>query len=171
MNTTVFPLRVYRPQISTTEIQGSIKANDVRGEPRFPLHEAASLTVLPPGKAETIDVILRDISRSGLGLKAQVALATGIAVLLRWERVVVIGEVRHCRQEPEGYVMGLSVIETIRDLGDEPHVGSDVLHQYAAGLGYRVPQAKHQFATAHLRGCFLCRLRLAEAKLATSPSA
>jgi hypothetical protein len=66
-----------------------------------------SLLTSTPGKIDSA-------SKSGLRIIISVAVKTGAFIQVKWDRAIVIGRVRYCRQiGPHSYCVGLKITEIV----------------------------------------------------------
>jgi hypothetical protein len=82
---------------------------DRRTELRFGADQPVLVSVLAPisGKIE-------GASKSGLRIIISVAVRTGAFIEVKWDRAIVVGRVRYCRQTgPDKYCIGLKITEVV----------------------------------------------------------
>ncbi len=84
-----------------------------RKEPRFPLDEPCSLTLLEDARSVRIRSQLIDVSQSGLGLRTSVSAAVGSMAYVETRTMLIVGEVRHCRQQGVEFILGMSTSDII----------------------------------------------------------
>jgi hypothetical protein len=83
--------------------------SDCRTEPRFGADQAVVVFVLAPipGKID-------GASKSGLRVTVSRRVKTGALVAIKWDRVIVVGQVRYCRKiAPRRYSIGLKIVEVV----------------------------------------------------------
>ena len=83
--------------------------SDRRTEPRFAADQPVVVSVVTPipGKIDSA-------SKSGLRLTVSKLVKTGASVEIKWDRVIVVGQVRYCQKtEPREYSIGLKIIEAV----------------------------------------------------------
>lgn len=57
---------------------------------------------------------IEGMSKSGLRVTVSSLVKTGALVEVKWDRVIVVGEVRHCQKTgPHQYSIGLKIIEVV----------------------------------------------------------
>src|SRR5579864_2966365 len=82
---------------------------DRRTELRFGADQPVLVSVLAriPGKIDSA-------SKSGLRVTISVAVKTGAFIEVKWDRAIVVGRVRYCRQTgPDKYCVGLKITEVV----------------------------------------------------------
>ncbi len=84
------------------------EAEDRRRAPRFPTSAFVDIEIQKP-RAQKLQGIVYEVSRSGLGLELPSALEKGAVVKITLKNVVISGEVRHCRPATTGFTAGVFV--------------------------------------------------------------
>jgi hypothetical protein len=83
--------------------------SDRRTEPRFAADQPVTVSLLTsiPGKID-------DASKFGIRVTVSIPLKTGAFIEVKWDRVIVVGRVRYCRQTgPSSYCVGLKIKEVV----------------------------------------------------------
>jgi hypothetical protein len=81
---------------------------ELRSQPRLEIDEPVHVTVL--GESETRFLgRIANYSGNGIGLFAEGPALEGSALKVEWRDTLLLGEVRYCRPEGEGYAIGLDV--------------------------------------------------------------
>jgi hypothetical protein len=83
--------------------------SDRRAEPRFAADQPVVVSVVTPipGKIDSA-------SKSGLRVTVPRLVKAGATVEIKWDRVIVVGQVRYCRKiRPRQYSIGLKVMEVV----------------------------------------------------------
>jgi hypothetical protein len=83
---------------------------ELRSERRLPVNnEPATVTLLDGLGRERIPARAQDVSRSGLGLRVDRRVSTGVWVKVELGRMLILGEVRHCSpRSADEYHLGLA---------------------------------------------------------------
>jgi hypothetical protein len=82
---------------------------DRRTELRFGADQPVLVSVLAPMPG-TID----GMSKSGLRVTISRLVKTGALVEIKWDRVIVVGQVRYCQKiGPRKYSIGLNIMEVV----------------------------------------------------------
>lgn len=91
-----------------------------RREPRFPVYQPASISLLGDRGTFGLKGSVPDISKSGLGLKVSQPADVGCMICVETESMIVAGEVRHCRKSSEDgqFRMGLQITDILMDSGE-----------------------------------------------------
>lgn len=80
-----------------------------RTEPRFGANQPAVMSVLAPIPGE-----IDGASKSGLRVTIAIPVKTGALLEVKWDRAIVVGQVRYCRRTgPDRYRVGLKVMEIV----------------------------------------------------------
>jgi hypothetical protein len=82
---------------------------DRRTEPRFGADQPVVVSVVTPipGKIDSA-------SKSGLRVTVSRLVKIGATVEIKWDRVIVVGEVRYCQKiGPRKYSIGVKIIEIV----------------------------------------------------------
>jgi hypothetical protein len=82
---------------------------DLRTEVRFGADQPVVVSVVTPipGKIDSA-------SKSGLRVTVSRLVKIGVLVEVKWDRVIVVGEVRYCQKiGPRRYSIGLKIIEIV----------------------------------------------------------
>jgi hypothetical protein len=83
--------------------------SDRRTELRFGADQPVLVSVLAPVPG-TID----GMSKSGLRVTVSRLVKTGALVEIKWDRVIVVGQVRYCQKiGPRKYSIGLKIMEVV----------------------------------------------------------
>ncbi len=93
---------------------GSVRARDLRREPRETVCGRGELTWDDGVAARQIPVGVRNISDHGMQVIAPKRVAVGISVFLTGEQFRCIGTVRYCESDSGGFLVGL-------EFNREPH--------------------------------------------------
>jgi hypothetical protein len=83
--------------------------SDRRAEPRFAADQPVVVSVVTPipGKIDSA-------SKSGLRVTVSKLVKAGATVEIKWDRVIVVGEVRHCHKiGPRKYSIGVKIMEIV----------------------------------------------------------
>jgi hypothetical protein len=102
------------PGAAGSAVASSPERPEMRRETRVHLGEPASIQEFDTTQAERISVVVVDISRSGLGLRAPRLLQSGQDIQIVLEHAFVLGEVRYCVPNGNGYHAGISVKNVLR---------------------------------------------------------
>jgi hypothetical protein len=82
---------------------------DRRTELRFGADQPVVVSVVTP-----IPGRIDSASKSGLRITISVAVKTGAFIQVKWDRAIVVGRVRYCRQTgPHSYCIGLKITEVV----------------------------------------------------------
>jgi hypothetical protein len=81
--------------------------SDRRSEPRFPIDNECEVSVILTQHAEPLRGMVRDVSRSGLGIVLPCALATGAEVMVRLGSMLMFGQVAFASGENGGGGAGI----------------------------------------------------------------
>ncbi len=113
-----------------------------RKEKRFETCEVVEVCVLEMA-SERLHGILRDVSRSGLGLELSVPVNPGasLEIVLR-NRAIIFGEVRHCRHQVPSYQVGVA----IEDIYYPKGISATLEHEeavFSQGRIFRGPPGSH----------------------------
>ena len=82
---------------------------DRRTELRFETAQPVQVSVLAPTQGQ-----IDSASKSGLRLTVSIPVKTGAFIEVKWDRAIVVGRVRYCRQTvPNKYCIGLKITEVI----------------------------------------------------------
>ena len=113
-----------------------------RKEKRFETCEVVEVCVLEMA-SERLHGILRDVSRSGLGLELSLPVNTGasVEIVLR-NRAIIFGEVRYCRHQDRSYQVGVA----IEDIYYPKSISSTPEHEgtvFSQGRIFRGPPGSH----------------------------
>jgi hypothetical protein len=101
-----FELTVIKKSIAQADVS---EVSDRRTELRFGTDQPVMVSVLAP-IAGRID----GASKSGLRVTLSVALKVGAFVEVKWDRAIVVGRVRYCRQAGQNkYHIGLKITEVV----------------------------------------------------------
>jgi hypothetical protein len=83
--------------------------SDRRTELRFGADQSVMVSVLAPTRGK-----IDGASKSGLRITISIPVKTGVFIEVKWDRAIVIGRVRYCRQiGPNEYCVGLKVTEIV----------------------------------------------------------
>src|SRR5262249_47593435 len=131
-----------------------------RWEPRYTTNDPAAVKVVPAGNPHASGTIL-DVSRFGLRIELPIQLEKGAEVKITMPLgVVVLGQVRYCRQYGSIYQVGIATREVIYPADEQDdHLHDDALVLFAAGRGLTAAEVIK--LKDHLLRCEECRLRLA----------
>jgi hypothetical protein len=83
--------------------------SDRRAEPRFAAAQPVVVSVVTPipGKIDSA-------SKSGLRVTVSKLVKVGASVEIKWDRVIVVGQVRYCHKiGPRKYSIGLKIMEVV----------------------------------------------------------
>ncbi len=83
--------------------------SDRRAEPRVAADQPVVVSIVTPipGKIESA-------SKSGLRVTASKLVKVGASLQIKWDRVIVIGEVRYCEKiRPRKYSIGVKILEIV----------------------------------------------------------
>ncbi len=108
--------------------ESSAGKQDRRVEPRFPCDRIITLKLLEP-PFEVFSGSLRDISRSGAGVRTKRAVMAETPVSITWSDASLIGRVRHCEKSTGRFDVGVSL-----DQGS-PWWPVDLLYEALVGAG------------------------------------
>ena len=91
-----------------------LQMEDRRKESRNPVNEPATVTTLE-GTVSSLPARVLDFSRSGLRVRVQSPLWTGMQIKVDMEKAILFGEVRYCRCPPAeaGYDVGVRIDQVI----------------------------------------------------------
>jgi len=82
---------------------------DRRTEPRFGADQPVVVSVVSP-----IPGKIHSASKSGLCVTVSRLVKTGARVEIKWDRVIVVGEVRYCQKiGPRKYSIGVKIMEIV----------------------------------------------------------
>ena len=82
---------------------------DRRTEPRFAADQPVVVSVVTP-----IPGKIASASKSGLQVTVSRLVKIGAVVEIRWDRVIVVGEVRYCQKiGPRKYSIGMKIMEIV----------------------------------------------------------
>jgi hypothetical protein len=118
-----------------------------RKEKRFETCEVVEVCILEMASlemaSERLHGILRDVSRSGLGLELSLPVNPGasLEIVLR-NRAIIFGEVRYCRHQDRGYQVGVA----IEDIYYPKSISSTAEHEgtvFSQGRIFRGPPGSH----------------------------
>jgi hypothetical protein len=88
-------------------------SDDRRVFPRYPIASklAVQLRVLPA--TDVIPAQIHDLSREGIGLLTKSFIAPGESISFPVGTDWVVAEVRHCRTQPEGFLVGGVITDVV----------------------------------------------------------
>jgi hypothetical protein len=82
---------------------------DLRTEPRFAADQPVVVSVVAP-----IPGNIDGASKSGLRVTVSRLVKAGALVEIKWDRVIVVGEVRYCQKTgPRKYAIGVKIVEIV----------------------------------------------------------
>jgi hypothetical protein len=145
---------------TTSEAQtSSVRGRAQNPEIRYSCHDPAVVQIVS-GNAESVPVIVLDVSRCGLRLEIDGALERGLEVVITLPRaVVVLGEVRNCQRAGEAFYVGILIKDIFcgRQPGTSIHLHDDDLSLYLLNRG--LTDVEILGIRDHLRQCKLCGAR------------
>ena len=138
----------------------SAASKERRREARYPTGDAARIRVLPiEGDWAAATVV--DISRSGVRVELSSAVPSGahVEIMVMPRKVVIFGEVRHCRRSGGIFHIGIQIEGVVFPRPDTgAHLDDDQLSLYVAGRGLTSPEVIR--AKDHLGACDDCCRRM-----------
>ena len=129
---------------------------DKRKEGRYPTNDPAEVGTVPSSGARVPATVI-DVSKSGLRLEVSVPFLAGtrIEIVTSSHKLVVFGEVRHCRRVGKVFHVGVLIEGIVSPrAATEEHVSHDLISLYILGKGLTVPQVLR--VKDHLSKCDLC---------------
>jgi hypothetical protein len=91
-----------------------------RSEPRFSLHQAVTVTQLGPESTllqeKGPNAKLIDLSGKGMRILVTERFPLEAAVQVELENAMILGEVRYCVQEPNGFMIGVEIHHSLLNL-------------------------------------------------------
>jgi len=73
-----------------------VETDERRSEARVPVQVRGELSVIRPTTGRQLEVLITDMSKSGLGFQTSEKLVPGYLVKISTEEALVFGEIRHC---------------------------------------------------------------------------
>jgi hypothetical protein len=103
---------------SSPDVPAASSFAEKRRERRYVTFEEVEVCILG-AESRCVQAILRDVSRSGLGLMLGVAVKAGahLEIVLR-DRAIIFGEVRYCRRSSHAYQVGVVIEDIYYPKGD-----------------------------------------------------
>jgi len=140
-----------------------------RRETRYPTHDIAEVEILP-GPNPSMAAWVLDVSRDGLHLQLNSALAKGAQLKVRLRPdTIVFGQVRYCRRSNASFHVGVLIQDVFRSPDKQPgHATEDALVLYRRGKGLSAREVIR--LKDHLLHCEFCRIRLLETGNANATS-
>jgi hypothetical protein len=86
-----------------------------RREPRFPVDMPGTVILIGNRGTSIMPGLITDISSSGLRLKIPSEAQVPSTVSVETAKLLVVGEVRHCRLEPDGFSAGVLLTDVFPD--------------------------------------------------------
>lgn len=84
---------------------------------RIPHGEESAIAVIESDRTKLRPCCIIDTSSFGLGLRLSFPIATGARVCVETETMMILGEVRHCHQKPDGdFIAGVLIVDVVSDL-------------------------------------------------------
>ena len=82
---------------------------DRRTELRFGIDQPVQVSVLAPTQGK-----IDSASKSGLRVTISIPVKVGAFIEVKWDRAIVVGRVRYCRQtDSNAYCVGLKITEVV----------------------------------------------------------
>jgi len=140
-----------------------------RREARYPTSDPAMVEI-PSENLASVPAVVIDVSRSGLRLELERAIARGVRInIMLSSQLVIFGEVRYCRRAGALFHAGVLVQDASSlpepDPGD--HIADMELSFYLVGKGLSVVDVIN--LKAHLLNCKSCQARLKELDAVLNP--
>jgi hypothetical protein len=85
---------------------------DKRRDPRFQADQPVVVTVLSDPQIR-MDARVKDASGRGLGLVTPAPVVPGAAIRIELDDTIVLGEAIYCRDEPDGYFIGVELDQVL----------------------------------------------------------
>lgn len=102
-----------RSPLAPDELQESPSPTSRREHVRYDTDELGILTCMDPCNREKYPIHILNVSRNGLGFAVCCQLAVGTVTQVRLPHLLVLGEVRHCRSSPGGYLAGMQIQDVV----------------------------------------------------------
>src|SRR5262249_5798109 len=99
--------------LAPEELQESPSSTSRQEHVRYDTNELGILTCIDPCNHEKYPVHILNVSQNGLGFAVCCHLSVGTVTQVRWPHLLVLGEVRHCRSSPGGYLAGLQIQDVV----------------------------------------------------------
>ena len=133
--------------------------NERRAESRFESSNTpAELSIIEGPSVTTIPSTVVDISRSGLKVVADRRIGTGQQVRIKMEKLIVFGDVRHCRPVATGFESGIKISDVISARGVCSRLTEEQIELLVLGRGLSL--AERMYAKHHARHCNHCSEQL-----------
>ena len=91
-----------------------------RKEPRYLAKEDAFLWDLHRIKGGYHSVSIVDVSRNGMRLESADRLGQGSHIAIDFRGMIVCGTIQYCKMIKDGFAMGVSILDVLDPLGEEP---------------------------------------------------
>ncbi|MEP6963145.1 MAG: PilZ domain-containing protein [Acidobacteriota bacterium] len=88
--------------------------SDKRAEDRYSVLETAIVHPISTEERERLEVYVMDISNNGMKLRVERPLVAGMQVQVLLRDLIILGEVRHCRQVSGRFNVGVLVQDVLR---------------------------------------------------------
>ena len=117
---------------------------------------SAELTIVDHGTSTvtTIPVMITDVSKSGLRVLANTRTSCGQQVRIKIEKLIIFGDVRHCRAHGPMFEIGISISNAVAHHGVCDRLTDEQIELLVLGRG--LSAAEKMYAHFHVSHCPCC---------------